>query len=121
MSVADPVDHCVLICLLEVRQTREVEDPLSFGTVISSVSYDGVGFAKMHAAIETDKLDADDSSVAACDPYIFVRLFWRGVMVFGVPTSTPLLLLIMSMIVTKVRLVLFLVAVLLTTRRQIWL
>ena len=42
-------------------------------------------------------------------------------MVFSVPISTPLSLLIMSVIATKVELVLFLVLIVLPTEWMIWL
>ena len=95
---------------------------MAVGTIISSVSYDGAGFAKVPVVIDSGQHDSADSSVAAHDLASFVGMIWREAsMVFSVPISTPLSLLIMSVIATKVELVLFLVLIVLPTEWMIWL
>ena len=46
MDYAHLVVQLVLICSVDLRNTREVSSPGSFGAVVASVSHDIIGFVK---------------------------------------------------------------------------
>ena len=90
------------------------------GTIIESLSCDSAEFTKMYVTNEDEQHEADDSSVVAHNEASLVWLIWsRTSMVFGIPTSTPLSLMILSEIATRVGFILLLVVVLFLMGRRI--
>ena len=52
VASSDPVVQCVLICSVEMRNSRDLNSSNAVGDVAASVPYDGARFAKAHVASE---------------------------------------------------------------------
>ena len=95
---------------------------MEVGTVVAIVSYDGARFAKTDIIIKVGQHHSTNPCIYERDPDSVVS--WsrsRTTMVVNVPTSSPLNLLIISVIVIRGGLIMLLVVVLLLMGRRIWL